>query len=295
MSRHKWGLRNLSAIVVLLALTGCGASAADQKPARPDTRQAAEHALKPWSRFPVATSSRPIVAIEGSVLAPADGFRTGAAKLAFLQGRFRLGVPLPQAPTRFRGWRVISARQALDLWHSQSSKGPAPPTPRLVITRIRVASASFTTERGARILPAWAFSVRGLHNPIDVLALPDSRVFVPPAYWDGDNATISGNGRMIRVGFIGGHAGDKPCDDSYTAGSIADRHAVAFWIIDHPVKTTGNVACVAVGYPRVVDFHLAKPLGARALVDSSGAPVPVCKGQRPPALGAMETCRAGLK
>ena len=292
MSRGKWGLRNLSALVVLLALTGCGASAAAQKSARPDTRLAAVHALHLWGRFPVV-SSRPVLLIEGSVLAPVDGFGTGDAKLAFLQGGFTLRAPLPQAPTRFRGWRVISARQALGVWQSQSSKGPAPTRTRLAITGVRLASASFSTERGARILPAWAFSVRGLANPVDVLALPDSRVFIPPTSWDGKNATVSGSGRMVRVAFVGGHAGDKPCDDSYTVGSVADSHAVAFWIVDHPAK--GSVICDAVGYPRIVVIHLDKPLGSRALVDSSGAPVPVCRTNLRPSILAIATCGVGPK
>jgi hypothetical protein len=275
--------------LVMVTLTGCGASAA-RKPARTNTRQAAEHALQLWSRYPV-TSPRPVLLIEGSVLPPVDGFGTGDAKLAFLQGRYVLRAPLAQAPTRLRGWRVISARQALEVWHSQSSEGPAPPKTRLAITGMRLATASFSTERGQRILPAWAFSVRGLDNPVDVLALPDSRVFIPPTPWDGENATVSDRGRMIRVGFVGGHAGNKPCDDSYTVGSVADNHAVAFWIVDHPVKTGRSLICSTVGYPRIVVIRLEKPLGARALVNSYGAPVPACLGQRPPPLGGMETCR----
>jgi hypothetical protein len=307
MSRHKLGLRDLAAFMVALALAGCGATAAGRKAPRPNTRQAAQHALKLWSRFAAATSPRPVVLLDGPVLDPNIGALSRydphlrrvlhpEALLAFNASRFALRTKLPHRPSRFRGWRVISGRQAFTLLlHSPAVKlkGQPPSRMRLAITRVRLASGAFSTDRGQRTLPVWAFTVHGLERPVRVLALPGSGVFLPPVNWAGENATVSGNGRLVRVAFVGGHAGDKPCDDSYTAGSIADSHAVAFWITDHPAKRTGNVACDAVGYPRVVDFRLAKPLGARALVESFGAPVPVCRGKGTPPVGMTEICLPG--
>jgi hypothetical protein len=287
MRAQKFASQAMWAVAAVLALAGCG-SAVDRKPPRPNSRQAAEHALRLWSRYPVG-SSRPVLLIEGSVLAPNGGFGTIGAKLAFLQGRFMLRTALPPTPLRFRGWQVSSARQALDVWRSQSSRGRTSAKERLVIIGVRLASASFSTETGSRTLPAWVFAVRGLDMPVQVLALPASRVFNPPTSWDDENATVSDDGRVVHVAFVGGHAGDKPCDDSYTAGSVENTHAVAFWIVDHAVGG-GSQICDAVGYPRIVSLQLDKPLGTRALVNSYGAPVPVCRTNTPPVIVGIETC-----
>lgn len=313
MSRHAVGPRDLSAFVVVLALAGCGSSAAnhtaagpDHKAAGPITRAKAKQALKLWRRFAATTSPRPVVLIDGPVLDPNIGSLSRydphlrrilhpEAVLAFNASRFALRAKLPHTPSRFRGSRVISARQAFTLLlHSPAAKtkDQPPPRMRLAITGARLASGAFSTDRGQRTLPVWAFTVHGLKRPVRVLALPGSRVFLPPIPAEGENATASDNGRAIRLSFIGGLAGDKPCDHSYTAGSVADRHAVAFWITDHPVKTRGNVMCIAIGKTRTVVIHLDKPLGARALVDSFGAPVPVCRGSARPPAGVAESCRS---
>jgi len=288
-SRLGLGLRALSAVVILLALAGCGGSVGslgqtqEQRAAEQEHR-AAEQALKLWSGFPAARDPRPVVLIgEGSVLAPKTGFSTSDAKLAYLQGHFALRVPLPKTPSQFHGRPVISARRALELLSSNG--GPGPPTSPIEITHVKLGWASFSTEREPRTLPAWAFSLAGVKDPMYVLALTGSGVFTPPATkqlmasevggaYEEDHASVSGNGRVIRLTFVGGPAGHRPCDISYTAGSLADSHAVAFWLTEHPVRA--HVACIALGYNRTVAIHLDQPLGARVLVDAASAgPVPV--------------------
>ncbi len=307
-------LRDLSALAVVLALAGCGSSAAnhtapgpnDTAPG-PNTREKAEQALKLWSRFSASTSPRPVVLLGGPVLEPNIGSLSRydphlrrvlhpEAALAFSESRFVLRTKLPHTPTRFRGSRVISPRQAFTLLlrsRAATVKGQPPPKMRLAITKIRLASGSFSTDRGLLTLPMWAFTVHGVKRPVRVLALPGSSVFLPPVNWAGENATVSDNGRVIRISFTGGPAGDKPCDQSYTAGSVADSHAVAVWLTDHPAKTSGNVHCLTVGYRRTVVTHLDKPLGARALIESFGAPVAVCRGRGIPPVGVSRSCHRG--
>ncbi len=297
-------LRGLSASAVALVVASCGASATDRKEPLSDTRHAAEQALKLWGRFAATASPRPIVPIE-AVLDPNIGALSRydpktrrvsdpEAALAFKASRFALRVALPRTPSRFRGWRVISARRAFGLLLQSGDRGPDQPKMRLAITRAHLASGSFTTDRGLRTLPVWAFTVQGVQQPVRVLALPGSRVFMPPVNWDGENATVSGNGHVVRVAFVGDAAGDKPCDSSYTVGNVSNSHAVAFWLIDHPVKTRGSVVCLTIGYHRTVVIHLNRPLAGRVLVNSYGAPVPVCRGQRPPPVGGViDTCRTG--
>jgi hypothetical protein len=285
-SRLGLGLLALSAVVILLALAGCGGSVGSV--GQTQEQRAAEQALKLWSGFPAARDPRPVVLIsQGSVLDPKTGFPTGDAKLAYLQGHFVLRVTLPKTPSQFHGRPVISARRALKLLSSNS--GPGPPTSPLEITHVKLGWASFSTERGLRTLPAWAFSLVGVKDPTYVLALTGSGVFTPPATkqlmasevgggYEEDHAAVSRNGRVIRLTFVGGPAGHRPCDISYAAGSLADSHAVAFWLTEHPVRT--HVACIALGYNRTVTIHLDKPLGARVLIDAASAGVvPVAGAQ----------------
>jgi hypothetical protein len=276
------------AVLVVLLLAGCGGSVDQTKEQR-----AAEQALKLWGRFSAGRVPRPVVLIgDSSVLAPGTGFGTGDAKLADLEGRFVLRARLPEGPGELHGRPVISARKAIGWLSSDSGKGP--PVAPLAITGVKLGWASFSTDRGPRTLPAWAFSLAGVLDPTYVLALTGPDVFASPATkqllasevggYEEDHATVSGNGRLIRLSFIGGPAGRRPCDISYTVEALADSHAVAFWITAHPVKTHGNapVFCATVGYNRTVALHLNKPIGGRVLIDAASAgPVPV-----DPAVGA---------
>lgn len=296
-------MRSLSAVAVALALalTGCGGSTAPQQAPLSKANQQAERALGLWSRFPSTATPRPVVLLEGPVLDPDLGALSRYVPrlrrvlhpekiLAFDASRFVLHTRLPRAPRQFRGWKVVTAAQAFNLLlHSPAKETPSPPSVRLPITAARLTLGSFSTDRGLQTFPAWAFTVEGLKQPVRVLAVSGSRVFNPPVPWGGENATVTDRGRELRLSFVGGAAGDKPCDDSYTAGSVADSHAVAVWLTDHPVN--GAAICSTVGYPRTVLVHLARPLGPRALVESYGAPIPVCGGLRPPPLGTIENCR----
>lgn len=273
------GLRTLPAVALsLLVLAGCGGSGVRLT----KEQRAAEEALKLWGGFPAAATPRPVVPVgEGAVVGPDGGFGTVAAKLAFLEGHLALHTSLPKTAPLVRGSRVISAEQALKLMKSNAGRDLSPKL-SLAITSVRLSSAYFATDRGLRHLPAWAFSLKGVAKPVYVLALTRATSFSPPATrqllrsevgaYEEDHAVVFGTGRVIRLTFVGGPAGHQPCDISYTAGSLADKHAVAFWITAHPVKTHGiGVACDAIGYNRTVLIHLAKPLGGRALVDAASA------------------------
>lgn len=289
-SRLGLGLRALPAFGILLALAGCGGSAG-QTP----QHRAAEQALKLWSGFPAARDPRPVVLIgEGASVGPKTGFPTVDAKVAFLQGHFVLRAALPKTPSRFHGRPVISARRALELLRSTGGGGPSQSP--LKITHVELGWASFSTDRGPRRLPAWAFSLAGVTDPAYVLALTGSGIFTAPATkqlmrsevgdYEEDDASVSKSGRVVRLTFVGGPAGDRPCDISYTAGSLADSRAVAFWIIAHPVKThqKADMLCDALGYERTVVIRLHTPLGARVLVDAGSAgPVPVTRARELPA------------
>jgi hypothetical protein len=286
----------------LLALTtaigGCGVAVASPdgsasfSPAASNRSQSlptagprsARRAFALWSGFRSAATPRPIVPIgTGPVIGPRDGFRTDAAKIAFIEGRYVLRATVPVAPPSRAGYAIKSARQALRLLRSDPGKVGSSTVGPLAVTRIRLAAASFLTDRGNKLLPAWAFSLRGVAHPVFVLAIARSSVFTPPnprqfargvGPFEDDTATVSADGMSLRVSFTGGPAGHKPCDIAYSPGATANVRAVAFWVTPHPVPTTG--ACSLVGYTRIVTIHLKRRLGARVLIDAAdGGPIAV--------------------
>jgi hypothetical protein len=299
------GARKLPAAAVIFALAGCGASTVPHQPQGSKAQRQAEQALRLWGRFTTTATPRPIVLLEGPVLDPDVAALSRYVPrlrrvlhperiIAFDASQFVLLTKLPDAPRQFRGWQVVTAVKAFSLLlRSPAKRFPNLPRMRLPITAARLTVGSFSTDRGLQTLPVWAFTVQGLKQPVRVLAVPGSRVFNPPMPWGGENATVSDDGSQLRLSFVGGAAGDKPCDDSYTAETVTDGHAVAVWLIDHPVK--GAAICSTVGYPRTVAVHLARPLGPRVLVEAYGAPIPVCRTRARPPFGAVETCRPAPK
>jgi hypothetical protein len=157
--------------------------------------------------------------------------------------------------------------------------------PVVKITMITLGEGTFMTDRGRQRLPAWLFFAQGLRDPDAVLAVrpyvvPRSlRLQLPPlvvADTEEEFASASHGGRAITISFVGGHAGNQPCDDSYTASATPSRTAVAFIIRAIPVPLPVNTYCTSVGYTRTVTVHLTRPLGPRVLIDGADAiPVPV--------------------
>jgi hypothetical protein len=103
---------------------------------------------------------------------------------------------------------------------------------------------------------------------------------VPPwvvADTEGECASASHGGRAITISFVGGHAGNLPCDDSCTGSATSTRTAVAVIMRQIPVTTplpanTGD----GVELERTVTVHLTQPPGPRVLIDGADAiPVPV--------------------
>jgi hypothetical protein len=234
-----------------------------------------DSALGLWRAFPVGAKPRPIVPLgEGLVLDPRTGFPSGAAKTAYEEGRFALRTALPPgSATAYRRLRAIGVND-----HEK--------VPPLLVSAVKPARAVFVTDRGRMRLPAWLFFFKDVAHPASVLALTAPDLFIPPALHRfgqpgpgnsiEDSATISDSGRTITVSFIGGHAGDAPCDDSYRISAVADSRAVAFTLATIPVPVPAGEACSLVGYFRTAVLHLSRPLGARVLVSATdGGAVPV--------------------
>jgi hypothetical protein len=112
------------------------------------------------------------------------------------------------------------------------------------------------TDRGNRELPAWRFSFGRFRERASVLAVvpyktPPLRRLDPDRVGnseDGEQAVISAGGRTLKIFFIGGHAGHRPCDDGYSAIAAESKRAVVFTIYEHPAPTPPNLGCTLVGY-----------------------------------------------
>src|SRR5438132_11811376 len=99
---------------------------------------------------------------------------------------------------------------------------PRPPAP-LVITQVRFGRASFGTDRGARLLPAWRFSFDGVMNPAAVLAVAASSRFAAPTESLGRSsvgARLARDGRTVTIGFVGAKAGAGPCTADYVVDQL---------------------------------------------------------------------------
>jgi|ERR1035441_2901967 hypothetical protein len=60
-------------------------------------------------------------------------------------------------------------------------------------------------------------------------------------YWARWKVSI--DDRTMRIFFVGGPAGNKPCDDNYSGRVRESRHAVAFTITEFRAPAPANTIC----------------------------------------------------
>lgn len=239
------------------------------------TRVVASPALALWRAFPVSANPRPIVPLgEGLVVDPPSGFHNDAQKFAYVEGRYALHTSLP--PGSATAYRRLRA-------HRNGQQVKVPP---LIVIRVRPGTATFMTDRGRMLLPAWRFSFKNVADPASVLALPPPKLFIPPPLHRfgkpgpdssiEDSATVSATGESITVSFVGPPPGAGPCTADYRASIVADRRAVAFAIATIAAPVPPGTVCDALAVRRSVVLHLDRPLGARVLISATdGGAVPV--------------------
>jgi hypothetical protein len=213
---------------------------------------------------------RPVVVLGEVVVAPRNGFETGDQKQAFLTGRFRAPSPLPTHGTP----RVDATdlNSALDLLRSPQVTCCIPsPAPPLTVRAATLTTATFTTDRGPRTLPAWAIRLAGITDPAFVLAAPPANtVVVPAGAGAGSQASIAADQRHLTVSFVGAPAGTGLCEANYTGTATETQSTVTVQITEHPGKTTANVGCAMVGYRRQITLVLHEPLGPRLVLAGGG-------------------------
>lgn len=214
-------------------------------------------ALARWADFPVSTTPRPLVLIDGYVHVQHGGFVDGAAKLAFIAGAIEASVEVPAA--------------VLDLLRGSGRGYDGPP---LVVRGLRRSTAPFLTDRGTRDLPAYELDIPGAVQPVLVFD-PATPVWWPPAPVAErpdalGPASIEDDDRTVHVP-AGGNALTEfvRCEFTETNTAVLARR------ITTERRVAAGTAIRAVLRVKPVTGRLNKPLGARVLINHGGQPITV--------------------
>jgi hypothetical protein len=248
-------------------------------------------ALAAWQSFPANQVPRPIV-VFWSAFSPAGGFAGDNEKIAGMCGKFVLASPLPaQVPSQAVAtwpdgtkatYSAISASDALSEMTNVATRMPGPEcvsVQALPITAARFGSAQLKTDRGTAAASSWLFTATGVVGEMAYPALPRS------AYWDKGTdkrssdqfASGSDESRVLTFTFTGAPDNPGPCGADYTAAVAESASAVAVAVLAIPHSAPGApIACTAIAAVRSVKVVLARPLGARVVVNASGDAVTVC-------------------
>jgi hypothetical protein len=271
--------------LLLISFEASAAVSASAEPKQGQADRAAlDRALGAWAGFPVRSSPRPIVLLEGSVLAPELGFPDDSSKMAFGNGEITAPTSWPIAPQSAMSLPIVEAPEAFTVLTTPSSTILGTPPP-LTVTGVQLGSGLFLTDRGWRELPAWLFSFSGVQNPAKVLAVRPTNIFSAPVARDGHSpaqlsVTVTHGGRHIVANFAGAPAGTGPCTASYTLSIKESEQAVAVAVMTHS-HGSGDVGCAAVGYLRHAAAELKAPLGARVVVDAHSEGAAAATGSSP--------------
>jgi hypothetical protein len=290
--RRVWAL---ATVILLTGIAGVAVATTDRggasatlgvdaagRPSAQMGERAAVEALARWNRFPVNGHPRPIVVPVGpGIVDPPHDQRED---LAAYRARWTISPPLPSDVATAQREGLSSPAAAIGaLREGMKNAGGSN---HAITVRIRLGQASFVTDRGWLRLPAWQFYFGHFRDPASVLAVesfksPPLKRLDPAGVTnseDGEQAVISADELKVTIFFTGGPAGNRPCDDSYSARVRESRHAVAFTITELPVPASPGTICTAVGQTRNVVVRLARRLGARVLVDSTdGGAIPVAR------------------
>jgi hypothetical protein len=242
-----------------------------------------------WDRSHAARAWRAgLVLMDASDLTPvpSKGFSTGGEKLAFMSGHFRLAGVLPAGPlpgmvrwangTTLR-LPLLSARAAFAELAAERPCAVPNACGQLTVTGAEPGVVTVRTSRGPASVPAWRFTVAGLGWKVSEVAVARSAFVVLPGYGPIPSAgrntqgvseltAVSGNGRALRLIFIGGG-----CDAAWGAYTYESGSTV---VVGSWERSSANGPCPAVGIGRTARVTLAHPLGTRVVLDvASGLPL----------------------
>ncbi len=296
------GSRNLGllAIVGLVAVSGCTSAISSAQVV--DLHRQAQEALTRWDAAVAAGAggSGFVLVGESTLFVGNDwgpNIDGGNAKMAMMAGLFVAQSPLPSEapPDGTIQWSggathavaVISAQQAFTDMKA-SAESSCPDCTPLDVTGARLTTATFQSSRGPAQVPAWEFSLKDTDVKLDQIAVASQVATPPPPApndsapsvdnpWVGppvQSATVDASGLTLNLAVVGAEStGDKPCGADYTAEAVESATAVVVIVYEH--RNNLPAACSAVGFYRTVAVTLAKPLGARTVLDLQAQPISV--------------------
>jgi hypothetical protein len=225
----------------------------------------ARWAVARWDAFPAERLPRPLVLV-GQRAFVEQGFATGEAKLAYLEGRVESAVPLRAA---------VLAAFIQELGTGRSARAGPP----LVITDAVRGETEFVTDRGRRRLPAWRLTAIDALGPIWVLdrelapgewqpadppAIPRPALQAP-RFDPGTHVVVGPSDATLTLHFTGA----LPEFERYPEAEIIDSpKAVAIVPKAEDIGPPG--ARILPGYGHQVTVQLASPIGPRVFVDLHG-------------------------
>jgi hypothetical protein len=224
-----------------------------------ESLEAARWAVERWAGFPVDRVPRPLVVWHTAY--SDGGFRSGEAKDAFLYGLVSAPPAVPSA--------VLAA---IAEFRGSPPAGLQP----LVITAAEESVGEFWTDRGTQRVPAWRLECEEANGPLWVLAAeswsPGRPPWRPPASRHMHfTAVMSADERTLTVSFVGA----PPAHADYPRAEVVESdRAVAVVPVEVDLLPPGTWRTAA-GFERVVEARLARPLGARVLVDLDSSPCEV--------------------
>ena len=244
-----------------------------------------------WDRSAAARIWRTgLVLMDGSDLTPVPsgaGFSSQQEKDAFGSGHFKLAGTLPAGPlpglVRWANGStlrlpLLTARAAFAELAAQRPCGGPYACGQLTVTGAQPGAVTVRTSRGLASVPAWRFTVAGLGWRVGEVAVARNALAVLPGYGPippagqntpGVNAmtAVSTDGRTLTLSFTG-----SACDAAWGAYRYESNATVVVGSWEKP--SAGNTPCPAVGMPRTARVTLARPLGARVILDvASGLPL----------------------
>ncbi|HLX77782.1 MAG TPA: hypothetical protein VKR27_02770 [Acidimicrobiales bacterium] len=202
-----------------------------------------------------------------------EGFRSGAAKLAFLAGAVDGDASVPLGVLALL--RTRDVKGATDL-----AKGA-----RLMVGDAHLSETDFLTDRGPRKLPAWQLESDDTIGSIWVLEpdLAQSQWMPPnppgrPAPFHGQphrarTASIASDDRTLHFRFVGAPEGRS----DYPSAEVIESETalVILPTIEYREPFGPHAVVTAVGQMRSVTVQLEQPLGARVLIDLDASAVAV--------------------
>jgi len=263
---------SFSILLFPLLLAACSRSATSP-PATQPGGVALNNALSAWADFPVAAKPRPFILMEGKVLDPVYGFPSDDTKAAYGNGQINPPSTWPSSPSTSMGFPVVGAEEAFKVLTTPTPSIGSPAVPALDVTNIQLGTGRFLTDRGYKVLPAWLFSLAGIQNPAEVLALNPAAIYSAPVTHNNVSparmsATIGSSDRNMTLNVSGSPEGTGPCEATYSTSLMESKEAIAVAIDSQPHIPAG-ASCALSAQLIKLPVVLKSAIGSRVVVDAA--------------------------